>query len=244
MRWSIGTVAFLLMALAFVFAAETPTELQYVVVSVKRHLFLETADGEKAVQSGERVRSGDALRTGSRSKTELAAPAFAARFVVGSKTRFSLAHDQPGVLLQIERGSLRAIFGKLKEGDQRERLVTTPSAVLAVRGTEYGVEVEKDGDTSVAVFEGTVEVWEAAGVGQRLRLQAGQSTRVRRGKAPSRPTLHGLSSRDWDQGRRRPGQSMGGAQQGQGPGTSMGGQQGSGGSRTSGSQGGSKRRGG
>jgi CheY-like chemotaxis protein len=242
MRWSIGTVALLLTALPFVFAAEAPANLEYDVVSVKRHLFLETSDGEKAVHAGERVRSGDVLRTGSRSKTELAAPAFAARFVVGSKTRFSLAHEQPGVLLEIQRGSLRAIFGTLGEGDQRERLVTTPSAVLAVRGTEYGLEVEKDGDTSVAVFEGIVEVWEAAGVGERVRVQAGESTRVRRGKAPSRPMLHGLSPGDWDQRRRRPGQSMGGAQQG--PGTSMGGPQGSGGSRSSGSQGGSKRRGG
>ena len=85
--------------------------------------------------------------------------------------------------------------------------------MLAVRGTDYGVEVEKDGDTSVVVFEGTVEVWDVGGIGERTLVQAGQSTRVKRGKAPSTPKPHGLSSHDWDQGRRGVSQSMGGAQQ-------------------------------
>ena len=116
------------------------------------------------------------------------------------------------MLLEIERGSLRAIFGKLPEGDTRERLISTPSAVLAVRGTDYGVEVEKDGDTSVTVFEGTVEVWDVGGVGKRMMVPAGQSTRIKRGKIPSTPKQHGLSSNDWDHGRRRDSQMMGGAQ--------------------------------
>jgi len=73
--------------------------------------------------------------------------------------------------------------------------------VLAVRGTEYGVEVKKDGDTSVVVFEGTVEVRDTAGVGEPVRVQAGESTRIRRGKATTAPHPHGLSTGDWDRGR-------------------------------------------
>jgi hypothetical protein len=124
----------------------------------------------------------------------------------------------------------------------RERLVTTPSAVLAVRGTEYGIEVEKDGDTSVAVFEGIVEVSDPRGVGEPVRVQAGNSTRVRKGKAPSRPKPHGLSANDWDQGRRRSGQAWGGS--GQSSGMGSGNQSGNKGSGSSGSQGGSKKHGG
>ena len=66
--------------------------------------------------SGDHARSGDILRTGSRSRAELAVIEYSAKFVISSKTSFRLAHDRPGVLLELERGSLRAIFGKLPEG--------------------------------------------------------------------------------------------------------------------------------
>jgi hypothetical protein len=242
MKWFFGACVLLFAAFAVVFGSETAATLDYDVVTVKRHLLLESSGGEEKVSAGDRLHSCDALRTGSRSKAELEATDLAARFVIASKTRFKLAHDKPGVLLEVERGSLRAIFGKLPDGDQRERLVTTPSAVLAVRGTEYGIEVEKDGDTSVAVFEGTVEVWDPRGIGDRVRVQAGQSTRIRRGKAPSSPKQHGLSSQDWDQGRRRGNQPWAGSGQSQGMGS--GNQSGSKGAGSSGSQGGSKRHGG
>jgi ferric-dicitrate binding protein FerR (iron transport regulator) len=186
------------------------------------------------------VTSGATLRTGSRSRAELEVAEFAARFVVSSKTRFLLAHDQPGVLLEIERGSVHAIFGELPQGDTRERLVTTPSAVLAVRGTEYGVDVAKDGDTSVTVFKGTVEVWERDGAGERIRVRAGQQTRVKKGRAPSKPQAHGLSSGDWDRGRRWSNPSMGGVQQS--PDTGPRNQRGGAGSGSA--QGGSKKHGG
>ena len=242
MKWPTASVVLTLATLAAAAASEAPAVLEYDVVAVKRKLLLETTDGERALEVGDHAQSGDVLRTGSRSRAELVVAEYAARFVVSSKTSFRLAHDRPGVLLEIERGSLRAIFGKLPDGDTRERLITTPSAVLAVRGTDYGVEVQKDGDTSITVFEGTVEVWDVGGVGKRMMVPAGQSTRIKRGKVPSTPKQHGLSSNDWDHGRRRDSQMMGGAQQSTGMGAGR--QSGSGGSGSSSSQGGSKRHGG
>jgi hypothetical protein len=242
MKWLTGFVVVSLAALAVAAVTESPQSYDYAVVALKRKLFLETADGEQELQVGAVIKSGDTLRTGSRSRAELEVTEYAARFVLSSKTRFRLAHDRPGVLLEIERGSLRAVFGTLPEGDTRERLVATPSAVLAVRGTEYGVEVEKDGDTSIAVFEGTVEVWEASGVGERILIHAGQASRVRRGKAPSSPKPHQLSSRDWDRGRRNINRPMGSGQQM--PGTGMRGQQGGAGAQSPSSRSGSGRRGG
>ena len=235
---------FIVLALAM-FAStalsEDPAVLEYDIVAVKRKLLLETTEGEVALKVGDQARSGDLLRTGSRSRAELAVIEYSAKFVVSSKTRFRLASDRPGVLLEIERGSLRAIFGKLPDGDTRERLITTPSAVLAVRGTDYGLAVKTDGDTSITVFEGTVEVWEVDEIGERQFVPAGKATRIKRGKAPSTPKPHGLSSDDWDQGRRRVSQSMGGSQQS--PGMGAGNQAGSRGAGSS-SQGGSKRHGG
>lgn len=237
-----ASIVLTLLTLAAATASEAPAVLEYDVIAVKRKLLLETADGEREMQVGDHARSGDVLRTGSRSRAELAVIEYSAKFVVSSKTSFRLAHDRPGLLLEIERGSLRAVFGKLTDGDTRERLISTPSAVLAVRGTDYGVEVEKDGDTSVTVFEGTVEVWDVGGIGERQFVPAGQATRIKRGKAPSTPKPHGITSHDLDNGRRGVGQSMGGGQQSSGMGA--GSQSKGAGSQSSSSQGGSKRHGG
>jgi len=233
-----------LVAMSAAPGAEEPETLSYDVVAVKRKLLVATEDGERSLAVGDRAHSGDALRTGSRSNADLAVPARGALFHVESKTTFRLAHGRPGVLLELERGRLRGVFEPAAEGDDRERLVTTPSAVLAVRGTDYGVEVEKDGDTSVVVFEGTVEVRDARGVGEAVNVHAGESTRIRRGRAAAAPQPHGLSSGDWDRGRGMNSPStgsMGSAQQPMGSqGNMPGGSQGS----SSGGSGGSKRHGG
>ena len=201
MKMPISLLALGLVAMSAAPGAEEPETLTYDVIAVKRKLLLATEDGERQLDVGARAHSGDALRTGSRSSAELAVPARGALFHVEAKTTFRLAHDRPGVLLELERGRLRAVFEPAAEGDDRERLVTTPSAVLAVRGTEYGVEVEKDGDTSVMVFEGTVEVRDAKGVGEAVSVHAGESTRIRRGRAAAAPRPHAVSRGDWDRGR-------------------------------------------
>jgi len=201
MKMPLTLLALGLAAITAAPGAKEPEILDYDVIAVKRKLLLATEDGERQLVVGDRAHSGDALRTGSRSSTELAAPARGALFHVESKTTFRLAHDRPGVLLELERGRLRAVFEPAAEDDDRERLVTTPSAVLAVRGTEYGVEVEKDGDTSVVVFEGTVEVRDSKGVGEAVSVHAGESTRIRRGRAAVAPRPHGVSRDDWDRGR-------------------------------------------
>lgn len=77
-------------------------------------------------------------------------------------------------------GSLLAKIQKL--GEQRMR-VRTGTAVAAVRGTEFGVEIEGE-QTHVGVFdEGKVEVTAAEG-GPAELLIANQETRVARGAKP------------------------------------------------------------
>ncbi|MDX2435794.1 MAG: FecR domain-containing protein [Acidobacteriota bacterium] len=202
MKKTISVLAVALAALGAAPEPETNESFTYNVVAVKRRLLLASTGGELELKEGDKAQSGASLRTGSRSSADLVVAERAARFHIGTKTRFHLAAGKPGVLIDVERGSLRAVFGKLPEGDQGERLVTTPSAVLAVRGTDYGVEVEKDGDTTVVVFEGTVEIRDLAGLGDTLQVSAGQSTRIRKGRPPSAPTAHSLSTTDWDRGRR------------------------------------------
>jgi uncharacterized membrane protein YgcG len=241
---------FVVVAMMLVFGgasiAQEPVSLTYDVVEVKRKLLLETQDGERRLLTGVSATSGDALRTGWWARAELAVPERAARFHLGSSTRFRLTHDRPGVLLELERGRLRTEFGPDEDGKPfpGERLVTTPSAVLAVRGTEYGVEVGKNGDTSVTVFEGIVEVRDAGGLGEPVRVGAAQSCRIRAGKAPSAPKAHNLGAKDWDRGRGGMGSSQGSRPQSSQMGNQQGGSKSPAGAGSSSGGGGSKRHGG
>jgi hypothetical protein len=222
--------------------SEPPPKLQYDVTAVKRKLLLAEPDGERQLDAGDRRYSGDELRTGSRSSADLEVRQRAAAFHIGAKTEFRLAHGQPGVLLAVDRGSVRGVFNPLPEGDERERLVTTPSAVLAVRGTQYGIEVKKNGDTSLTVFAGEVEVRPFDSSGVVVRIRAGQATRIGLGKPPAQPWSHGVTTRDWDRGRRATSPYQSGVQSHPSMGTGNTGTRGSSGAQSS--QGGSKRRGG
>jgi hypothetical protein len=133
------------------------------------------------------------------------------------------------------------MFGSYTGTDPR--LVTTPSAVLAVRGTTYGLKVGKKGDTQVVVFEGIVELTDPAGDWPPVRVEAGQRSRIRPGRDPEQPSTHRLSPADWDRGfdRTPPGSGSGGSMTPNGRGMSPGNSSGAG-AGNSGS--GSKRRGG
>jgi len=188
---------------------DEPASLTYEVAAVDGKLFLEAEPDAHRLSSGDHAVSGDRLRTGSSSSATIGVPTHTTVFRLGAKTTCTLAHDRPGVLLHVERGRLRAIFGAFTGTEPR--LVTTPSAVLAVRGTEYGLRVKKNGETHVVVFEGVVEVADPDGRQPPRRIEAGQQTRVRVGQPVAAPEPHRLSPADWDRGLSTPSPGMGGA---------------------------------
>jgi hypothetical protein len=79
-----------------------------------------------------------------------------ARFEIFGGTSVRLTSDTPGVVLSLDRGRIRAAFDKITGSEPRA--VQTPGALLAVRGTKFDVEVDRDGNTTLDVFEGIVEV--------------------------------------------------------------------------------------
>ena len=85
-----------------------------------------------------------------------------------------------GLFLQI--GRLK-IFEDHTKGENAKK-VTTPTAVISVRGTIYDVVVEDDdGTTFVSVDEGAVEVRNHTAIGDgRVLLNPGDSVRVFRGQ--------------------------------------------------------------
>ncbi len=60
--------------------------------------------------------------------------------------------------------------------------MNSPTASIAVRGTEFSIEVSPQGDTRVVVYEGAVEVTSLADPGERILIEAGRGVLVRAGQ--------------------------------------------------------------
>jgi hypothetical protein len=138
-------------------AATTPqTPVGYRFDEVKRTVVLKTANQESPAAKGLHAQNGDRVHTGLFSYALIAAEQHRAKFEIFGSTDVQLAGGTPGVILSLERGRIHALFDKITGSEPR--IVQTPGALLAVRGTQYSVEVDDSGKATLDVFEGTVEV--------------------------------------------------------------------------------------
>ena len=108
--------------------------------------------------------------------------------LVQPHSRLILRAPQPGNwdALQVILGRVRAYIRK-RTGGAAPFQMGTPSAVIAVRGTRFDVEVNARGITEVDVFEGLVEVGSATLPGVSVLVSPGMSTRVAVGAPPEGP---------------------------------------------------------
>jgi len=83
-------------------------------------------------------------------------------------------------LLEITVGRIRVRINHLGRRPNPCRL-TSPAATIAVRGTDFFVNVEASGETQVFVYEGLVEVASRAFPQRRTLLESGRSVIVRPG---------------------------------------------------------------
>ncbi|MEA3438821.1 MAG: DUF5666 domain-containing protein [Chloroflexota bacterium] len=147
------------------------------------------ADGNwQPVAEGDRLHSGDQLRTLQDSKASL-------EFFNGSHTTLSpnteiILTDLDGGwgnVLQVKlaqlRGSTNHDIVRLK-GKNGHFIVVTPSGSASVKGTTFNVSVNVDGNSLFSVERGTVLV---EGSGNEVDLAAGQATTTRHGQAPEQP---------------------------------------------------------
>ncbi|MBK6406482.1 MAG: hypothetical protein IPF66_16415 [Holophagales bacterium] len=144
-----STLLFTLLAATGLGLAEAPSgeRLAYRFDEVKSKVVrVPGGDEERGVRvsAGDPAESGDVVKTGLFGRTVLAVPDRAARFEVFSSTRVRLAGGEPGVLLVLEKGRLKAAFDAFT-GASEARRVAAPGALLAVRGTRYGLEVAGSG---------------------------------------------------------------------------------------------------
>ena len=190
-----------------------PEALTYRFDEVKRSVLL-WPGGDKGkeirVAKGGAAGSGDMVRTGWLGQTVIAVPDRNSRFEVFANTQVRLAGGEPGVLLVLEKGRIKAFFHALVEGGHDERRVAVPGALLAVRGTRYGVEVDKDGKSILVVFEGVVEILRHAPLSEPIRVKAGEWSTFGPASTPKVELMrtHGFGEGNWNQGM-RPDGSMG-----------------------------------
>jgi hypothetical protein len=108
--------------------------------------------------------------------------------LVQPHTRLVIRAPQPGNwdTLQIMLGKVRAFIRK-RTGGAPPFQMGTPSAVIAVRGTRFDVEVNSSGISEVDVFDGLVEVGSSTLPGTSVLVSPGMSTRVGIGLPPETP---------------------------------------------------------
>lgn len=163
-------------------AASTPTApAAYRFDEVKNTVVLKSANRESQATKGLHAQGGDHVHTGLFSYALIAAEQYRAKFEIFSVTDVQLAASTPGVILSVERGRIRAMFDKITGSEPR--IVQTPGALLAVRGTRYNVEVDSSGKATLDVFEGTVEIRSPLRP-EPFLVHAGQSSSFSRGEPP------------------------------------------------------------
>ena len=128
---------------------------------------------EIKVAAGDAAEASDVVRTGFWGRAVLSVPERACRFEVFPSSRVRLSGGEPGVILILESGRLEGFFEKFT-GAADGRRVAAPGALLVVRGTRYGLELGADGQTTLAVFEGTVEVVPTAPGARELLVGPGE----------------------------------------------------------------------
>src|SRR5712692_6983628 len=108
--------------------------------------------------------------------------------IVRAHTRLQV--QQPSLTdpsyLQLLLGRIRALINKRTGGAVPFEL-GTPSAVIAVRGTQFDVEVNPRNVTEVDVVDGLVEVYGRNAAGGSVLLEPGFSTRVGMDSGPEQP---------------------------------------------------------
>lgn len=133
----------------------------------------EKSSALEPVAKGDPLAEGDSLRTGADGRATVVFDD-ASRVEVGPKSLFVLEEaESKTAAMRLNFGSLRAWVAKIAS---RRFEVRTPTAVCAVRGTEFAIDVDARGHTGVRMFTGLMSV--SDGRGHEAMIKKGQSIRV------------------------------------------------------------------
>jgi FecR protein len=140
---------------------------------------------------GQVLPSGTVLDTGD-GRLVLVLRTDESEILVQPHTRLVVREPAPGNwdAVEILLGRVRAYIRK-RTGGTPPFQMGTPSAVIAVRGTRFDVEVNGRGVSEVDVFDGLVEVASSTIPGSSVLVSPGFSTRVGMGTPPEPPVPTG-----------------------------------------------------
>lgn len=151
-----------------------------------------TSSPPKMAKVGDRLsKIGDSLETGANSSAILILDRGIGTINVAEKTNLRirrLARLRSGArvtTLNLDQGQVRLNVRKFNNPESRLE-IKSPAGVAAVRGTEYGISLSKDGRMVVATESGLVT---AASLGRTVYLDSDFGSRLRPRELPSPPRL-------------------------------------------------------
>jgi ferric-dicitrate binding protein FerR (iron transport regulator) len=155
------------------------------VVSLRGNLALKRARLDTLqIHLNDAVAPGDELITDQNSEAVVkASDGSTVRIFPSSRVIFNEHSGDFQEFLHLFLGSVKIHIEKLS-GRPNPQKTTTPSAVIAVRGTTFSVFVDDADATMVAVDEGVVGVANIQTPGEEVLLHRGQRTWVRPGQHP------------------------------------------------------------
>lgn len=173
----------LLLAAATAFADE-PAPSAARLALVKGDVKIESKAGARAVKSGAALAAGDVVTTGKGAVAVVELPD-GSRLKLRASSRLAVTLPGPKSAVTEAALSFGSVFAKIaKRVEGQEFLVRTPSAVAAVRGTEFftafGRVKDKGQDLWVCVSEGAVELTTVKSK-KGLLVPAGKGVLIRSG---------------------------------------------------------------
>lgn len=145
------------------------------------------------LRSGDAVKTGDTIQTGTGSFAEISADGSIIR--VQPKTTVKLGQNlvqgKPEGFLSLFIGSVSCKMQKLRKSGSGYR-VSTPSSVCAIRGTQFDVAASADGGTVLQVTEGAVSF---EGLSDSVLVSANQESSAAIGKNPEPVRI--LKKKNW-----------------------------------------------
>ena len=145
----------------------------------------------KKVHFNDKVYQGDRIRTDLSSRVELQMPDGSV-IKINENSMFDVTEiktpqnehaDKMSFTLWV--GSIFAKFQKIVE-QRQTRQIESPSAVVAIRGTQFDMAVDHNQTTTVRVYEGRVSLRSKQVPGE-VFVSSNQESKVEKGKAPSPP---------------------------------------------------------
>jgi ferric-dicitrate binding protein FerR (iron transport regulator) len=133
------------------------------------------------------VQAGDSILTDAKSSATMRLPdGSTVRIYPNSRVELRSEHGKWREFLYVLLGNVRVQIEKIS-GRPNPKVVTTPTAIIAVRGTIFAVAVAQNGDTQVGVEKGLVAVASQLHPEKEVLVQSGQEVWLRNGKELSQP---------------------------------------------------------